>query len=143
MPIPALLFVLSVIGFLISFYFVMLQYRWMSPQLPILPRICLVDQRSCDAILFTRDARILGIPNSLPGMAYYLAIITPILVPQFRTDISIRVLSILSIVTVVMGVYLTYSLLFKLNTRCVLCFTAHIINVTIMILLMAYVPQPA
>ena len=141
MPIPALLIILSVFGFLISFYFMVVRYRWINPELPYLPRVCRLDQQSCSLISFTREAQILGIPNSFLGMVYYLTMFTSMLVPRPRTDMEIRTLFILSLVSVMMGAYLTSSLLLKLNARCVLCFSVHLINVTIMLLLMDHVSQ--
>ena len=41
-----------------------------------------------------------------------------------------------SLVTVLLGLFLTYSLLFLTRVPCVLCFTSHAINVVIFVLLL-------
>ena len=115
MPIPALLLMLSFCGFLISFYFTLVRYKLMSPEPSFLPRFCRLDKRSCDTILSTPEARILGLPNSLFGMAYYLAIMSSLFAPQDRKEIVVRALCILSVCSVLIGGYLIYSLLFKLK----------------------------
>ena len=39
-------------------------------------------------------------------------------------------------VTVLLGLYLTYSLLFVTRVNCVLCFTSHAINVVLFVMLL-------
>lgn len=41
-------------------------------------------------------------------------------------------------VTVALGLFLTYSLLFVLRVRCVLCLTSHLVNLGLFIMILVY-----
>jgi uncharacterized membrane protein len=57
------------------------------------------------------------------------------LAPGFPPEWFAWLLIAASAVTVILGFYLIYSLLKKLHTHCPLCYTAHAINATLLVLL--------
>ena len=125
------LYLLSATGLLISLYFLLVYYKFIPPNAAYIPRFCRLDERTCETILHTPYARLLGIPNFYPGIIFYILVIV------FSSDSgAIHTLLGLSGVTVLAGMYLSYALLFKLKVPCVLCFTSHGLNVAIFVLLL-------
>ena len=80
----------------------------------------------CETVIQTPGARVFGLPNSLLGLIYYVAIIGVALTgfpPALRTwSIGAAWL------TVALGIYLGYRLLRVERMSCPLCWTAHAIN---------------
>ena len=130
-----LLVVLALAGFIISSYFTAVAYRWIRPDAAWIPSFCRLGEKTCATIVFTPRARVFGVPNSVLGQLFY-PLITAGTVEGFLFTFPIFHLSLLaSLVTVLLGLFLTYSLLFLTRVRCILCFTSHAINVVIFILL--------
>ena len=71
----SLLIGLSVIGLLISTYFTAVAYRWVRPDVRWVPSFCRMDEQTCASIVFTPQARLFVLPNSVLGQLYYLAIL--------------------------------------------------------------------
>ena len=72
-----------------------------------------------------------GPPNSLLGQLFYLALLAGA-VSDWLTDPRLWTLYLGgSLLTVGLGVYLSYALLFVLRVPCPLCFTSHGINAII------------
>lgn len=66
-----LLLGLALLGLGISLYFALAYYgRLESPDIP--PALCRRQERSCVTILRTPYARLLGVPNAVLGLAFYL-----------------------------------------------------------------------
>lgn len=143
-----LVLLLSLGGLVDALYFTFAYYgrvrkaRWV-PEI-----LCAREGSNCVTVVQTPYARVFGVPNSLLGVFYYLLLISWVLGGQLRglgAVIAGRVLplSILvgwvlmatSAVTVFLGFYLIYALRGKLRTDCPLCYTAHAINMTLLILL--------
>ena len=130
------LIVLCGLGLSISLYFTMVYFKVMKPDQWFVPRVCRMEEGTCSFIIRTPDARIFGLPNFVLGLLYYTALIAVNIASSTQAhELLYQLLSAVSVGTVLLGVYLTYSLLFKLKTNCVLCFTSHIVNAVIMILL--------
>lgn len=133
----ALLLVLALAGLAIAAYFTGVSYRLIAPDAFFIPRRCRLGEATCARVLDTPRARVFGVPNSLLGMAYYLAVIGlaiaggPGRVPGWMCIAYQAV----SLGTVALGVYLSWSLLFLTRVPCVLCFSAHAINLAIALLL--------
>ncbi len=129
-----LLAALAALGFLISVYFTLVFHKVMRADSKIIPRFCRLEEHSCQLILNTPDARVLGLPNFYLGIVYYAGLLglrfDALLFHQVMTP-----LLIISGATVLLGVYLSYALLFKIKVPCVLCFASHAINFFIFILL--------
>jgi len=146
-----LIVILSLLGLANSLYFTFAYYgrikkaRWV-PEL-----FCAREGSSCVTVVQTPYARVFGVPNSLLGIIYYVAMIFGAVAGwSFGTNLSIHftttVLSIglvllfpASAVTVVLGFYLIYALRRKLHTHCPMCYLGHAINATLFILLIAII----
>jgi uncharacterized membrane protein len=95
-----------------------------------------MDEQTCEYVIHTSYAKLVGIPNSALGIIFYTIICIAVLVDGMRTNVFInKVIILSSIGTVAASIYLAYVLIVKVKARCVLCFTVHILNVIILILL--------
>ena len=126
---------LSLIGFLISSYFTAVSYRWIRPDEKWIPTFCRLGERTCATIVFTPRACVFGLPNSVLGQVFYAALVIGALTGRFEGG-PLTLYLLASLVTVVLGAYLTYSLLFLTRVPCKLCFTSHFINLVIFIMLL-------
>ncbi|HYQ87875.1 MAG TPA: vitamin K epoxide reductase family protein [Bacteroidota bacterium] len=131
------LIVCSLTGFLISLYFTLVTYRLMKPDQRFIPPVCRMSGDSCLSIVDSPQARLFGVPNSLLGIAYYLGVLFAAIGGGLPSAVFYSGLLALSICTVLIGMYLIYSLLAVLKVRCVLCFTGHILNLLILLFLLA------
>ena len=133
--VPALLLMgLSALGFLVSSYFTGVAYRLVSPDTRWVPTFCRMGEQTCASIVFTREARVFGVPNSLLGQAFYLLIFLGALLGWLHGPTLLLYL-LASGVTVGLGVYLSHVLLLVTGVPCPLCFTSHAINLTVFVLL--------
>ncbi len=124
----------SIIGLLISLYFTLAHYHILKPDAAFIPAICRMDQGICRRILQAREARILVLPNFALGLLYYCAIILYVFVqPKGLAHVTTAA----ALATVVLGVYLTYTLLATLKLNCVLCYASHVNNAILFIALIA------
>jgi uncharacterized membrane protein len=131
------LFFLSIIGLVISSYFTAVAYRWVQADIRWIPSFCRMDERTCASIVFTPQARVFALPNSVLGQLFYVALIAGtffnwITAPELIATIYVAA----STVTVILGIYLSYALLFINRVACPLCFTSHGINLVIFLVLM-------
>ncbi|HLX11262.1 MAG TPA: vitamin K epoxide reductase family protein [Bacteroidota bacterium] len=127
---------LGLAGFFISLYFTLVYYGILQPDWGFIPRVCRMDKQTCGSLIHTREARLLGLPNSVFGIGFYLfVIVTSVCFSGESYAISLQILFWASIIAVAMGIYLTYSLMVKLRTKCVLCFASHTINLLILLIL--------
>ena len=92
-------------------------------------------EQTCSSIVFTPRARVFGLPNSLLGQVFYVALIGAVAGDFLFTKPLVYLFLLASLVTVFLGMYLSYSLLFLTRVPCKLCFTSHGINLVIFILL--------
>lgn len=66
-----LLLGLALVGAGISFYFTLAYYgRLQAGEIPV--ALCRREERACVSVLETPYARLLGVPNALVGLAFYL-----------------------------------------------------------------------
>ena len=84
-----------------------------------------------------RRVRIFGVPNSVVGQLFYLALATAGLTGGLDQSVARLLLTGVSGVAVLLGAYLTYALLVVLRVHCILCYTSHAINLTLLALLVA------
>ena len=129
------LIALSALGFLISCYFTAVAYRWIPPNAPWIPAFCRMGERTCASIVDTPRARLFGVPNSALGQLFYLALALGVVSGVLFANPFFIVYLAFSGLTVMVGLFLTYSLLFLTRVPCPLCFTSHGINFVIFILL--------
>ena len=80
-------------------------------------------------VLGTPRAKLFGIPNSVFGVALYLYLMASLAVP-FPPFLTLFLLS----VALLRSIFLAYSLLFITKIPCPLCFTGHVINLTLFLI---------
>jgi uncharacterized membrane protein len=125
-----LVLLLAGAGFLISLSFTQAISRRASPGEEGALRFCRPGAMVCSRILHHRDARLLGVPNSVLGLVYYpLCSLAFLLGGRFS-----RVLLVACWIPVAMGAFLTYSLLARVRVLCGFCFLSHAINLALAIL---------
>jgi len=112
-------------GLGIALYFSLVYYRIVEADSKWIPSFCRMEKGACMRILDTPEAKVLGLPNSVLGVFYYGAIL---FVPIQRFEVLFLIASIFS---VGLGMYLVHTLAFRLKTHCLLCYTAHGINLVI------------
>ena len=130
-----ILFILAIIGFLISSYFTVLSLNWLDPADSRIPSLCRLGQQTCNRVIFSPRARVFGVPNSLLGQLFYVAILIGTVSRLLFVEPFYFLFLSASFLTVLLAIYLSYSLLFLTRIRCFLCFTSHLINLIIFILL--------
>ncbi|MBI2619279.1 MAG: vitamin K epoxide reductase family protein [Ignavibacteriales bacterium] len=130
-----LVFLFSFCGLIISLYFTLVYNGLIKPDARWIPRACRMEKGTCDTILHTREAKILGIPNFYLGLLYYAVLLWVSLDPEAFDMLSSQI-RFASGGTVLLGIILTYSLLYKLKVNCVLCFASHILNFILFLLLL-------
>ena len=131
----SLLLLLSVLGFFISLYFTAVAYRWIRPDVPWIPTFCQLGEKTCATIVFTPRARVFGLPNSVLGQVFYVALMAGVGGGFLYSPPAYYAYLMASLVTVCLGLFLTYSLLFVTRVLCTLCFTSHGINFIIFLIL--------
>ena len=137
MLIDFLLVLLSVVGFLIALYFTLIYYQKIPVNYFLVPRVCRMEESTCQTVLSTPEARVLGVPNFLLGLIYYVLVSSMAFFGGNPTDsLALDFLLWVSFFVVILGLYLTYSLLFKIKIPCPLCFASHGINGLIALLLL-------
>ena len=132
-----ILAVLVVTGFCISTYFTAIAYRWIDPAAPYLPGFCRMGEKTCSSVIFTPRARVFGVPNSVLGQLYYLSLLAGLASRLLWREPFFGAALGAAAATVLLGVYLTHSLIFRTKIPCRLCFTSHGINAVIFLLLLA------
>jgi len=120
---------LSSIGLWISIYFTGVFYKWFSPHVFWIPKVCQLDEKSCLSVLETPRAKLFGIPNSAFGILVYSYLITDGLL-TFLPAIGFTLL----IFALLRSIFLAYSLLFITKIPCPLCFTSHAINLCLFLI---------
>ncbi len=131
---------LAAVGATIASYFTAVAFRWTKPDVRWIPAFCRLEERTCATVVFTPSARVFGPPNSLLGQAFYAALLAGA-AAGWLTDPRFWPLYLAaSLVTVGLGAYLSYALLFVLRVPCPLCFASHGINAVICGLLLLLRP---
>ncbi len=143
-----LMVVLALLGLGDALYFTLAYYgrvrkaRWV-PQI-----LCAGEGSSCVTVVQTPYARVFGVPNSLLGIPYYLFLIgwaavdgsvgLAFNVGRQYLELLSSMLVVISAVTVLVGLYLIYTLRRKLHVDCPLCYAAHGINATLLVLILLF-----
>ncbi len=124
----AVLAAASAIGLFISVYFSAVYYGLVKYDSGIVPSFCRMDDRTCMRVVHHRHARILGLPNAVVGMIYYVAVLVITISPAPAAEAVLRYVSWLS---VLFGIFLSYSLFFVIRAACILCLVSHLLNLII------------
>ena len=128
--------VLSLAGLANALYFTLAYYGRVRKARWVPERFCARRDSSCVTVLQTPYASLLGVPNSLLGIAYYLLV-----VDWARTGRTLAwewldlTLTAVSVMTVAFGFYLIHALRWKLRTHCPLCYAAHAVNLALLVLI--------
>ena len=69
------LLLLSAAGFVIATYFTSVAYRWIRADEKWIPAFCRMEEQTCASIVFTSQARVFGLPNSVFGIVFYTALL--------------------------------------------------------------------
>ena len=120
-----------VAGILISLYFLGIWKGLFKAHPALVPkRLC--TQKTCSSLLETTYAKFFfDIPNFELGILYYFLVFntTFFVLPYWLTVTYL----VISIMVFLFSAYLFYVLVHKLKTPCALCFTAHFLNMIIMV----------
>ncbi len=119
---------LALAGLANALYFAMSYYG------PSRGRLIPTTGSPCQTVMQTPDGRVLGLPNFILGMLYYLALIALSWTAE-PTSRWMTAAWIASWLAVLLGVYLVYALLFRLRVSCPLCMMGHAINLALAICL--------
>ena len=134
--IELLLIALSLVGLANSVYFTFAYYGRVKKSRLIPQIFCAREGSSCVTVVQTPYARVFGVPNSLLGIFYYVALIVWTMAGSMLGIAWLAWAFIaVSIATVILGFYLVYALRRILHIDCPLCYTAHAINTALLILL--------
>lgn len=89
----------------------------------------------CETVLTSKYAQIFGIPVSLMGTLYYLAIIVLIIIfLDTKKEIFLRIPVLLSFLGLIASIYFSYLQLFVINAFCPYCAVSALTSLTIFIL---------
>ena len=146
MIVRALIILLSLVGLWDALYFTFAYYGRVKKSCWVPEILCAREGSNCVTVVQTPYARVFGVPNSLLGIIYYVSLIawsildrSPAADIHFRATYyvlnPVKLLIVASAITVVLGFYLIYSLIYKLHTHCPLCYSAHAINLALLALL--------
>ncbi len=130
------LILLAAVGLTISSYFTAVAYGWIDPTEEWIPSFCRMGEQTCSRVIHSPRARVFGLPNSLLGQLFYLAILAAVFADLIFLKPYIWLFLSAGFLTVLLGIYLSYSLLYLTRIRCVLCFTSHAINGIIFLILL-------
>jgi len=130
---------LCVVGFGISSYFTGVAYRWIKPDTRWIPAFCRMGEETCATIVFTPLARVFGVPNSVLGKIFYATLGIVASWDGLDWTLTRPLLVAASGVSVLLGIYLTHSLILVLRVNCVLCFASHAINLVIFVILIWWI----
>lgn len=129
--------VFGLLGFLISLYFTLVYYGKMRAEQPFLPRVCTLGSSSCQELIRRPEARLLGLPNFVLGLFFYAAVVAEAVLPRGSAPSLEAALLVAAGGAVVLGLVLSYVLIVRLRTNCILCFASHAINLLLFVLLVA------
>ena len=89
------------------------------------------------SVVTSPRAKIARVPNAMIGLAYYvlMLLLTPFLSPTH--PIAILAALVAALAAAISSVYLAYSLLFVTRMPCRYCWTGHVINWLLLVLVIA------
>lgn len=129
---------LSLAGLADALYFTFAYYGRVKKARWVPEILCAREGSSCVTVVQTPYARVFGVPNSLLGIVYYLLLIVWVLGGERWADTAPWfewIVMAAAGIAFAMARYLTYVLQKKLRVNCPLCYTAHVINVVLAVLI--------
>mgnify|MGYP001585932036 CR=1 FL=1 len=113
--------ILSILGFLLSLYFFKVEFRLYHDK--NYKATCDVNKKiSCSKALLSKYNGILGIPNSLAGIFYYIILFS---LAAYNIKFYIFPLVLLAFIG---SIFLAYFSIIKLKTYCLVCNLIYLIN---------------
>ena len=130
--------ILSLAGLINATYFTLEFYGWVEASSLIPGSLCRTDESGCLSVIRTPYACVFGLPNSLLGIGFYLAMMAGL--PFMADALALRMTLLAAEVLVfLVGVYLIYVLRVRLRASCPLCYLAHGVNTAILVLMLLMV----
>jgi len=130
---PFLIFILSLIGFLISIYI----FRTKKSNKPF---VCPITEGGCEQVVKSKYSKILGIPNEVIGILFYASIMIVSLLYLFAVIEEIfSLITFYNAQLIITGISAIFSLfllgiqIFKLKKYCEWCIASTIASVLIFI----------
>lgn len=130
--------ILSLVGLINATYFTLAFYGWIEASRLVPRPLCRTDESGCLSVIRTPYARIFGLPNSLLGMGFYLAVMAGLPFMSAHSALRMALLAAGGLVFLV-GIYLIYALRVRLRASCPLCYVAHGVNTAILVLMILIV----
>ncbi len=141
-----LIVTLSLVGLWDAFYFTFAYYGRVRKARWVPAILCAREGSNCVTVVQTPYARVFGVPNSLLGIFFYFGVIAwVVLAAVIEREANPAGLHLMvafgelliaaAAFSVLLGIYLIYSLIAKLHTHCPLCYTAHAINAALLVLI--------
>jgi uncharacterized membrane protein len=127
---------LGLLGLAISLFFTLVYYGKMRADAPSVPKLCRLENSSCQELIRMKEAHLFGLPNFVIGLCFYLALLVFSFLPEGAAPLLERTLVLASGGAVTIGIFLSYVLVVRLRTNCILCFASHLINAFIFGLLL-------
>ena len=119
--------ILALLGFVLNLHFIY-THHFKEPKHRH-TKLCAGNK--CKIMAESRYAHIFYIPNYVLSVIYYAGLFIMSLTPYFAQENLRAAMLGLTWFVAGMSVYLTYFLVFKLRTRCIVCFSSAIINLLI------------
>tara|TARA_Y100000310_G_scaffold97577_1_gene95221 strand:+ start:6980 stop:7360 length:381 start_codon:yes stop_codon:yes gene_type:complete len=119
------LIILSLIGFIVSFYI------WNKKRKKE-TLVCLIGQRTCDEVIHSKYSKTFGIPNEVGGMLYYVVVL---IISVFSLSNLNSFLLVISGIAALASLYLTFIQLFKLKNFCEYCLVTALVNILIFLVI--------
>lgn len=88
------------------------------------------------SVVETPRATLTGVPNSALGLVFYLFLLA--LTPFLSGSIVWTIALVATLLAAAMSVYLAYSLLFVTRMPCVNCWTGHVVNWLLLLVLVVF-----
>ena len=128
------LLAIAALGLLVSTYFTAVTYQWVRPDASWIPQVCRMDEKTCARIVDTGYGQAFGAPNSVFGIAWYLAV-AGVTLYRWTGDplLPCSVLILLAAGVVAFSVYLAWALVQRLGVHCPLCYLSHTLNVGVLV----------
>ena len=126
---------LSVCGWFVSFYFLMVYRCQISHKTWWIPPPIRINGPACTDIIDSRFGRTLNKPNAYWGLWYYGFLIIILLGVLFFSLPLNNILIVITGITLIFSLYLLYGL-YSLKVACRPCLTTHAINLLLFILML-------
>jgi len=110
----------------------LVHYGRINAESSLVPAVSSNTEGTCTYVVFTPHAKLLGVPNSVYGIFYYVIIVIASIVRIVTLSWPLLPLLVaFSVGAAIYSIYLAWVLIFKLKTSCPLCFTAQAVNIAL------------